>query len=167
MANGRRAALPRALDHRERDQHAEHPVVAAGVAHGVEMRAEQQRGRAAAARRPASDDVADRVAARGHPGVAHPAEHQVAGLRERGGGEAAGEPPGLLGAGGERVGPLEDGRGELIGRRHGGCIMIQAVATGLHDAIAELATYNDDPVAGGITREVYTRPTARARSRRR
>ena len=26
----------------------------------------------------------------------------------------------------------------------------------LHDAIAELATYNDDPAAGGITREVFT-----------
>jgi hydantoinase/carbamoylase family amidase len=34
--------------------------------------------------------------------------------------------------------------------------MIQAVATGLHDAIAELAGFNDDPAAGGITREVYT-----------
>ena len=34
-------------------------------------------------------------------------------------------------------------------------------ATGLHDAIAELAGYNDDPDAGGITREVYT-PTYRA-----
>ena len=34
-------------------------------------------------------------------------------------------------------------------------------APGLHDAIAELAGYNDDPDAGGITREVYT-PTYRA-----
>jgi hydantoinase/carbamoylase family amidase len=29
-------------------------------------------------------------------------------------------------------------------------------ATRLHDEIAELAGYNDDPAAGGITREVYT-----------
>ncbi len=29
-------------------------------------------------------------------------------------------------------------------------------ATRLHDAIAELAGFNDDPAAGGITREVYT-----------
>jgi len=29
-------------------------------------------------------------------------------------------------------------------------------ATRLHDAIAELAAFNDDPDAGGITREVYT-----------
>jgi ureidoglycolate amidohydrolase len=28
--------------------------------------------------------------------------------------------------------------------------------TALHDAIAELAQFNDDPAAGGITREVYT-----------
>ena len=28
--------------------------------------------------------------------------------------------------------------------------------TALHDAIAELAQFNDDPGAGGITREVYT-----------
>src|SRR5215211_4545552 len=34
-------------------------------------------------------------------------------------------------------------------------------ATMLHDAIAELAGFNDDPEAGGITREVYT-PTYRA-----
>ena len=33
--------------------------------------------------------------------------------------------------------------------------------TQLHDAIAELAGFNDDPDAGGITREVYT-PTYRA-----
>ncbi|MEA2177591.1 MAG: hypothetical protein QOG77_888, partial [Solirubrobacteraceae bacterium] len=30
------------------------------------------------------------------------------------------------------------------------------MTAGLHDAIAELATYNDDPAAGGITREVFT-----------
>jgi hydantoinase/carbamoylase family amidase len=34
-------------------------------------------------------------------------------------------------------------------------------ANRLHDAIAELAGFNDDPAAGGITREVYT-PTYRA-----
>ncbi len=31
-----------------------------------------------------------------------------------------------------------------------------STATRLHDAIAELAGFNDDPAAGGITREVYT-----------
>ncbi len=31
-----------------------------------------------------------------------------------------------------------------------------STATRLHDAIAELADFNDDPDAGGITREVYT-----------
>ena len=36
-----------------------------------------------------------------------------------------------------------------------------STATRLEDAIAELAQFNDDPTAGGITREVYT-PTYRA-----
>jgi acetylornithine deacetylase/succinyl-diaminopimelate desuccinylase-like protein len=36
-----------------------------------------------------------------------------------------------------------------------------STATRLPDAIAELADFNDDPGAGGITREVYT-PTYRA-----
>jgi hydantoinase/carbamoylase family amidase len=35
----------------------------------------------------------------------------------------------------------------------------------LHAAIAELATFNDDPAAGGITREVYTPTYARALER--
>ena len=35
----------------------------------------------------------------------------------------------------------------------------------LHAAIAELATFNDDPAAGGITREVYTPTYARALDR--
>jgi ureidoglycolate amidohydrolase len=38
-------------------------------------------------------------------------------------------------------------------------------ATRLHDAIAELATFNDDPDAGGITREVYTPTYAAALER--
>ncbi|WCB94586.1 N-carbamoyl-L-amino acid hydrolase [Baekduia alba] len=35
----------------------------------------------------------------------------------------------------------------------------------LHSAIAELATFNDDPASGGITREVYTPTYARALER--
>ena len=38
-------------------------------------------------------------------------------------------------------------------------------ATGLQDAIAELAQFNDDPGAGGITREVYTPTYAAALER--
>jgi hydantoinase/carbamoylase family amidase len=38
-------------------------------------------------------------------------------------------------------------------------------ATRLHDAIAELAGFNDDPAAGGITREVYTPTYAAALAR--
>jgi hydantoinase/carbamoylase family amidase len=40
-----------------------------------------------------------------------------------------------------------------------------AVSGRLHSRIAELATYNDDPDAGGITREVYTRTYAAALER--
>src|SRR6188472_37716 len=36
---------------------------------------------------------------------------------------------------------------------------------GLHDAIAELARFNDEPTAGGITREVYTPTYAAALDR--
>jgi ureidoglycolate amidohydrolase len=43
--------------------------------------------------------------------------------------------------------------------------MIQAVSPRLHDAIAELATFNDDPAGGGITREVYTPTYAAALER--
>jgi ureidoglycolate amidohydrolase len=43
--------------------------------------------------------------------------------------------------------------------------MIQPVAARLHDAIAELAGFNDDPAAGGITREVYTPTYAAALER--
>jgi hydantoinase/carbamoylase family amidase len=44
--------------------------------------------------------------------------------------------------------------------------MIHRVAgTRLHDAIAELAGFNDDPAAGGITREVYTPTYAAALGR--
>ena len=38
-------------------------------------------------------------------------------------------------------------------------------ATSLHDAIVELAEFNDDPAAGGITREVYTPTYAAALDR--
>ena len=38
-------------------------------------------------------------------------------------------------------------------------------ATRLHDAIAELAAFNDDPAGGGITREVYTPTYAAALAR--
>jgi acetylornithine deacetylase/succinyl-diaminopimelate desuccinylase-like protein len=38
-------------------------------------------------------------------------------------------------------------------------------ATGLQDAIAELAQFNDDPGAGGIPREVYTPTYAAALER--
>jgi hydantoinase/carbamoylase family amidase len=56
-------------------------------------------------------------------------------------------------------------RAEDGGRHVERSIMIHAVATRLHDAIAELAGFNDDPAAGGITREVYTPTYAAALER--
>ena len=55
--------------------HAEHAVVAAGVAYRVEMRPEHQAGLLLSFVAP--DDVADRIHARLHAGFAHPAEHQL------------------------------------------------------------------------------------------
>jgi ureidoglycolate amidohydrolase len=48
-----------------------------------------------------------------------------------------------------------------------GAVRLRTVttATRLHDAIAELAGFNDDPAAGGITREVYTPTYAAALER--
>ncbi len=66
----------------DRGDHALHAVVLPAVAHGVQVRAHQQ------ARQPrliafvTADDVADRIQITGvHAGLAHPAEHQLVGLR--------------------------------------------------------------------------------------
>ncbi len=54
--------------------HAEHAVVAAGVAHGVEVGAEHQARQPGAYALVAPGDVADRIERRLHAGFAHPAE---------------------------------------------------------------------------------------------
>ena len=66
-------AVGHALDRRERDEHAERPVVAAGVAHGVQVRAEHERPADAAA----PDHVADRVLADVETGGEHPAADEL------------------------------------------------------------------------------------------
>ena len=60
-------------------------------------------------------------------------------------------------------GRARDGRvvGEPCGTRGAPLLGLRAVSA-LHEAIAELARFNDDPEAGGITREVYTPTYARA-----
>ena len=105
---------PRALAIERRDafdrrNDAEHAVVLAGVAHGVEMRAEHQarqhRRRVAFV---AADAVADRIEARRHAGVAHPAQHQRvdrALLRRQ---EDAREAVGLLRMRGQRLTAIVD-----------------------------------------------------------
>src|SRR3954463_2898266 len=63
----------------DRRDHAEHAVVAAGVAHGVEVRAEDEARCAARAAVIAADGIADRIERRAHAGFAHPAEYEVGG----------------------------------------------------------------------------------------
>ena len=85
-------ALGDALDRGERDEHAERAVVAAGVAHGVQMRAEHERAADAAA----ADQVADRVLADVEPGGEHPATDELVGAPHRVGPVAAHEQAVLL-----------------------------------------------------------------------
>ena len=76
-ANGSR--VPRAFsacDAFDRGDDAQHAVVLAGVAHGVEMRAQHQARRAGRLRLVAADAIADRIEPRRHAGVAHPAQHE-------------------------------------------------------------------------------------------
>src|SRR5260221_578001 len=92
----------------DRGDHAEHAVIAAGIAHGVEVRAEHQAGQAGEAAFIASDQIADRVEPGGEARLAHPAEHQVVGgailRREIDACQAAGQ----LGMARERVAALQD-----------------------------------------------------------
>ena len=83
---------------RDRREHAERAVVAPRVGHRVEVRAEQEGGRAGLGAVDAPDDVPDRVAANGHAGRSHPVGDQLAGIGECGGAEAAREPAALLAA---------------------------------------------------------------------
>ena len=67
------------LDARGRRQHAEEAVVLAGIAHAVDMRARHHDWRIGSIGGVASDDVAERVEARRHAGVAHQADQVFAG----------------------------------------------------------------------------------------
>ena len=73
--NRQRQALPllmQPLHGLNRGQHAQHAVIAAGVAHRIEMGAEQQRGRAVARPFVAAADIADFVLPDAHARLLHP-----------------------------------------------------------------------------------------------
>ncbi len=71
-----RAALVQRMDTIDRGHHAQHAVVLAGIAHGVEVRAQHQARRAGSVAFIAADHVADRVEPGAHAGLAHPALYE-------------------------------------------------------------------------------------------
>ena len=91
-----------------RSDHPEHAIVFAGIAYRVEMRAEHQ------ARRPRSvafittDAVADLVELGAHAGIAHPAQHEIAGGTLFLAQEDTRQSIGLLGAAGQCLTVLPD-----------------------------------------------------------
>ena len=97
MANGSRvpSARRRSTQATAR-QHAERPVEGAGVAHGVQVRAEQQRPGLGVGAREAPDEVARRVDAHLEARRRHPAADERVGPRHGRRREAAGQAPRLL-----------------------------------------------------------------------
>ena len=107
------------LDHGERRERAEVAVVAAGVAHRVDMRAEHQRGRVGVLAFVARAHVADRVDPRAQAGFSRPLRELLAG-RAIGGREIeAGQLAGFVGEGGEGVEPRhQPARGAGVVEEH-------------------------------------------------
>ena len=87
---------------------AQHAVVLAGIAHRVEVRAEHEAGQAGPVALVAADDVADRIEARGHARLAHPAEHELARGVLLAGEEHARQAVGLARVPGERLAAVPD-----------------------------------------------------------
>ena len=77
--------LVKAVHHLNGGKHAEHTVVAPGVAHGIQMRAEQHRLRPFLRALITSTDVAHAVLPDGHSRLAHPLPHQLVGVQMLGG----------------------------------------------------------------------------------
>ncbi|MNX95805.1 hypothetical protein D3C86_1280950 [compost metagenome] len=122
--DGEREALALAvpLGHAgNRQDHAEVAVVAAGIAHGVEVGAGEQRGGVRRGAFVAADDVAGGVAAHGHAGFAHPFGQLRGGAVVGVGQIGAGQQPGLLGVDGQGVGPGHDAGAGLRGQGRRGC----------------------------------------------
>ncbi len=87
---------------------AQHAVIAAGIADGIEMGAEDERRQARRRALIAPDDIADRVHMHGHAGIAHPGHDEVAGPPMLGAQEHAGQPAGVLADRGQRIGAPAD-----------------------------------------------------------
>ena len=118
------------LDHLNRRQYAEHAVVAPGVAHGVEMRAQQHRRRALLHAFIATADITDAVLPYHHAGGLHPLAHQLVGLQML---RRQIDP-------GQGVGGFAEG-GQLVGARHhpaGGRLSLRLLADGITHRVASV-----------------------------
>ena len=130
--------------------HPERAVVAAGIAHAVDMAADQQRRRAGCVGFVAADQVGGRVDADRHAGLAHPVGHRL--LR----GAVGGREPGAVQAGlavavGRRAEGIAAGDGALAGgtggRRGGGGQGDDGVSGGRPLRAAVLGLYERASVA--------------------
>ena len=68
------------LNASDRRQHAEGTIILAGIANGIDMRAEQERRQVWAPPLITPDHIADRIDPSGHAGLVHPGGNQFAGL---------------------------------------------------------------------------------------
>ena len=107
------AAFTERLHGGEGGEHAQRAVVFPGVAHGVEVRAEQQRFRAALRGFPAAEQVEGRVHAHLQPGLAHPGGDEFVRVAHGGRGERAREAAALVADLRERLAAAQDELGEL------------------------------------------------------
>lgn len=73
--------LVQAVYHFDGGEYPEHAVIAPGVAHGIQMRAEQHRLRPFPRAFVASTDIAHAVLPDGHARLAHPLPDQLVGLQ--------------------------------------------------------------------------------------
>ena len=103
------ARVMQALDCGDGDDHAERPVVLAGIADGIEVGTQQERRLSAFV--PATQ-VADVVPPNGHTRLAHPLAHDLVGASHRLGGKGSRDGAGLLAAPGQVVTSLDHDSGQ-------------------------------------------------------
>src|SRR6185312_1544386 len=101
----------------DRRHHTQHAVVLPRVAHGVEMRTEHQAWPATLGRLVAADAIADRIEARLHAGLAHPAEDEIVDCALLGGQENARQSIRLLGVTRERLAAIVNASSVDHGRK--------------------------------------------------